>query len=260
MVLRDDTINQQLLIPLDLRDLIPKDHPCYFIKNVVDTMDFNEIHKKFEGKPGESAYSRAMLLRVVLMSAFDGGLSSRDIEEQVNINIAYMYLAGMQKPDFRTFARFKEQNKDLIDQTFERCIEIAKEENLIKLHKIAVDGTKIKAKSSLNNITNKEQLKILRENIKRSMELDKEEDEEFGDESGNSVPNSLINKKEFQKISDKIDQKSKNDRNQEKLRASSKKLLKKANRSKKDAKEVLQQIDYLEQKLDESGKDIISIF
>lgn len=46
MVLRDDTINQQLLIPLDLRDLIPKDHPCYFIKNVVDTMDFTEVHKK----------------------------------------------------------------------------------------------------------------------------------------------------------------------------------------------------------------------
>ncbi|WP_295617237.1 transposase [uncultured Methanobrevibacter sp.] len=112
MVLRDDTINQQLLILLDLRDLIPKDHPHYFIKNVVDTMDFTEVHKKFEGKPGESAYSRAMLLRVTLMGAFDGVLSSRDLEEQVNRNIAYMYLAGMLKPDFRTFARFKEQKRD----------------------------------------------------------------------------------------------------------------------------------------------------
>ena len=77
MVLRDDTINQH-----------PKDHPCFFIKNVVDTMDFTEIHKKYEGKPGESAYSRAMLLRVTLMGAFDGGLSSRELEEQVNTNIA----------------------------------------------------------------------------------------------------------------------------------------------------------------------------
>lgn len=120
MVLRDDTINQQLLVPLDLRNLIPKDHPCYFIKNVVDTMDFTEVHKKFQGKPGESAYSRAMLLRVVLMGAYDGGLSSRQLEEQVNTNIAYMYLAGMQKPDFRTFARFKEQNRELIDQAFKK--------------------------------------------------------------------------------------------------------------------------------------------
>ena len=146
MVLRDDTINQQLLIPLDLRDLIPKDHPCFFIKNVVDTMDFTEIHKKYEGKPGESAYSRAMLLRVTLMGAFDGGLSSRELEEQVNTNIAYMYLAGMQKPDFRTFARFKQHHGDLINQAFIKSIEIAREADLIKLHKIAFDGTKIKAK------------------------------------------------------------------------------------------------------------------
>ena len=117
-----------------------------------------------------------MLLRVVLMGAYDGGLSSRQLEEQVNTNIAYMYLAGMQKPDFRTFARFKEQNRELIDQAFKKSVEIAKEEGLIKLHQIGFDGTKIKAKSSLNNITNKKQLKTLRENIERSMELDKEED------------------------------------------------------------------------------------
>ncbi len=89
-----------------------------------------------------------MLFRVTLMGVFDGGLSSRGLEEQVNTNIAYMYLAGMQKPDFRTFARFKEQNRDLINQAF------------IKLE----------------------------ENLKRSIELDEQEDELFGDESGNSAP------------------------------------------------------------------------
>lgn len=36
MVLIDDTINQTMLVPMDLRNLIPEDHPCYFIKNVVD--------------------------------------------------------------------------------------------------------------------------------------------------------------------------------------------------------------------------------
>ena len=38
--LREDKICQQLLVPLDLRNLIPKDHPCYFIQNVVDQMGF----------------------------------------------------------------------------------------------------------------------------------------------------------------------------------------------------------------------------
>lgn len=40
MVLRDDTINQTMLVPMDLRNLIPEDHPCYFIKNVVDQIDW----------------------------------------------------------------------------------------------------------------------------------------------------------------------------------------------------------------------------
>lgn len=39
MVLRDYTINQTMLVPMDLRNLIPEDHPCYFIKNVVDQID-----------------------------------------------------------------------------------------------------------------------------------------------------------------------------------------------------------------------------
>ena len=36
MVLKDDTINQTILVPMDLSNLIPEGHPCYFIKNVVD--------------------------------------------------------------------------------------------------------------------------------------------------------------------------------------------------------------------------------
>ena len=38
VVLKDDNINRSMLL-LDLRNLIPKDHPRYFIKNVVDLID-----------------------------------------------------------------------------------------------------------------------------------------------------------------------------------------------------------------------------
>ena len=82
MVLRDDTINQTMLVPMDLRKLIPKDHPCYFIKNVVDQIDCSEANREFADSPGEFAYPRELLLRLVLMSVFDGGLSSREIERR----------------------------------------------------------------------------------------------------------------------------------------------------------------------------------
>lgn len=191
MVLIDDTINQTMLVPMDLRNLIPEDHPCYFIKNVVEQIDCSQANRVFADKPGEFAYPRELLLRLILMSVFDGGLSSREIERKTRTDIAYMYLAGMQHPSYRTIARFKVDYPDLIDESFKTTIKIAKEEALVKIHHVSLDGTKIKAKTSMNKLTNEQQLKIMKQHLKESIELDEEEDMELGEESGNGVPETL---------------------------------------------------------------------
>nr|WP_302578573.1 transposase [Methanobrevibacter arboriphilus] len=157
MVLRDDSINQQLLVPVDLCDLIPDDHPCYLVKNVVDMIDFKNIDNKYRFSAGGHAYSHKMLLRLVLMGSFDGGLSGRELERRSRTDVSYIYLAGMQKPDFRTINRFKVEEKNLINEAFKKTILIAKEKDLVKINHIAIDGTKIKAKASHNNITNEKQ-------------------------------------------------------------------------------------------------------
>ena len=179
MVLRDDTINQTMLVPMDLRKLIPKDHPCYFIKNVVDQIDCSEANREFADSPGEFAYPRELLLRLVLMSVFDGGLSSREIERRTQTDIGYMYLAGMQHPSYRTILRFKHDYSDLIDDAFKTTIKIATEEDLVKIHHVSLDGTKIKAKTSMNKLTNEQQL------IKRKINISK-----F---ASSSFPISLLN-------------------------------------------------------------------
>ena len=68
MVLKDDNINQSMLVPLDLRNLIPKNHPCYFIKNVVDLIDCSKANQEFRGTLGEFVYPRELLLKLILMS------------------------------------------------------------------------------------------------------------------------------------------------------------------------------------------------
>lgn len=258
MVLRNDNIGQQFLVPLDLKELIPDDHPCYFIKNVVDQIDCSEANKVFRGKPGEFAYPREMLLRVTLMSVFDGGMSGRALERRITTDVAYMWLAGYEKPSYRTLQRFKKENPDLINAAFEISLKIAKDNDLIKIHCISIDGTKIKAKSSINNITNKEQLEILKKNLKRSIELDEEEDEELGDETGNSVPENLTNPKKFKEAIEEIKESSKDEKYKRNLRASSIKILKQAN-TKEKAIKMLKKVEKLEEKLEESGKETISI-
>ena len=213
MVLRDDTINQTMLVPRDLRKLIPIDHPCYFIKNVVDQIDCSQENRVFANTPGEFAYPRELLLRVVLMSVFDGGLSSREIERRIRTDIGYMYLAGMQQPSYRTILRFKKECTDLIDKAFDTTLKIAKDENLIKIHHISVDGTKVKAKASNNKLTNEQQLKIMKQYLEETIRLDEQEDEELGEESGNTVPETLTNKEKFKEVYEKVNKSSKNDRN-----------------------------------------------
>ena len=203
MVLKDDTINQTMLVPMDLRNLIPEDHPCYFIKNVVDYIDCSDANSAFVGRPGEAAYPRELLLRLILMSVFDGGLSSREIERRTRTDVGYMYLAGMQKPSFKTIARFKADYPDLIDEAFKTTIKIGIEEGLVKIHHLSLDGTKIKAKASINQLTNKQQLELMKQHLQESNELDEQEDEELGEESGNAVPETLTDE-EINNILEKI--------------------------------------------------------
>ena len=210
----------------------------------------------FADKPGEFAYPRELLLRLILMSVFDGGLSSREIERKTRTDIAYMYLAGMQHPSYRTIARFKVDYPDLIDESFKTTIKIAKEEDLVKIHPVSLDGTKIKAKTSMNKLTNEQQLKIMKQHLKESIELDEEEDMELGEESGNGVPETLTDKEKFKEVYEKINESSKDNRNKDKLISSSKKLLKQAEDK---PKKILKKIETLEEKLEESGKDVISI-
>jgi len=42
----------------------------------------------------------------------------------------------------------------LIDEAFKMTIIIATEEDLVKIHHVSLDGTKIKAKKSMNKLTN----------------------------------------------------------------------------------------------------------
>lgn len=259
MVLKDDTINQQLLVPMNLRDLIPDDHPCYLVQNVVDRMDFTDVDDKYRFNPGAHAYSRKMLLRLVLMGSFDSGLSGRELERRSRTDVGYMFLAGLQRPDFRTLNRFKVEEKELINEAFQKSILLAKEEGLVKINHIAIDGTKIKAKASINNITDEEQLRILKEILNESIKLDEAEDEFLGDNSGNSIPKSLIDKESFDKIYEKIENETTDSKNQQKLNSSSQKLLKEASKSKKSCEKVLNKIEKLEEELKKTNQKTISL-
>lgn len=116
MAIRDDKFGQSLLLPARITDLIPNDHICKLA--VVERVDVRGIEKRFRGQPGNPAYPRRMLLRLMLQAAIDGVWSSRKIERLTYENVVYMHLSGLEHPDFRTLCNFRMENRELFHEAF----------------------------------------------------------------------------------------------------------------------------------------------
>ena len=65
MVYIKSSPQQTLLLPTNLRDIIPKDHICYLIEDVVDQLDYREFDKEVEG-PGNPSYHPRISLKIII--------------------------------------------------------------------------------------------------------------------------------------------------------------------------------------------------
>ena len=83
MALREDKMGQCQLLPTSIKDLIPVDHIVNLVIAVVNTIDISEMDERYMDTPGNPAYLRRMLLRVLVQSAIDGVFSSRKIAGSV---------------------------------------------------------------------------------------------------------------------------------------------------------------------------------
>jgi len=259
MALKEDRIGQTWLVPRRLTDFIPENHICYFITNLVEELDFKEIDQKYRHTRGEAAYSRRMLLRLVLMASVDGIFSSRRIARLAEENLVYMYLSGMDKPDFRTICRFKIECNQQIEEAFKMTVKIAKKWKLVQLNHIAIDGTKIKANASKSNLINQEEINTIREILKKGIETDEEENKIYGDKRGDEVPKELISRNKVHEIVQNERKENKDTANENKFRESSIKLLEQACDGKKEKERVLEKLARAEEELKKTPQETVSL-
>ena len=66
MVYIKSSPKQTVLLPTNLRDIIPKDHICYLIENIIGWLDFSNFDKEVEG-PGNPSYHPRILLKIMYL-------------------------------------------------------------------------------------------------------------------------------------------------------------------------------------------------
>jgi transposase len=192
---------QNWLLPPSIEEMIPKDHVCYLVESLVESLDFSKFEAIYAG-PGHPAYHPRVLLKVLVMGVMDRVRSSRRLARNVRENLVYIYLAEKLTPDFRTISDFRKQNPTLLKEVFKHTVTLAKEEGLLDLSHLSTDGSKQKANAANKRILTKNELDFLLKFVDDELEKwalqDGLEDEAFGELRGSDqLPGS--SKKKMQK-------------------------------------------------------------
>jgi transposase len=192
--------DQEFLLPPSLRDWLPENHLAYFVSDVIDNVDLSAMDEVYgEERRGQPPYDPRMMTKLLVYGYCVGVFSSRRLERRLVEDIAFRVLAAGNAPNFRTLSDFRKIHLKTLGDLFEQVLKIALEAGAMKVGRVALDGTKVKASASKHKAMSygrmQEKEKEIRAEVKemlaRAQAADEEEDARYGDRRGDELPAEL---------------------------------------------------------------------
>lgn len=140
--------SQLLLLPDAVDDYVGPDNPVRFIDATfvdglyLENAGFHRVQPSDKGRPG---YDPADLLKLYIYGYLNRIRSSRRLEVETHRNLEVIWLLRQLKPDFKTIADFRRDNRGAFRAVFRQFVRLCRELDLYGRELIAVDGTRIKA-------------------------------------------------------------------------------------------------------------------
>lgn len=175
---------QRILFPEALDEYIGEENAVRFIDAYVDRLQmealgFKQTTPKETGRP---PYDPRDLLKLYIYGYLNRLRSSRMLERECGRNVELMWLMRKLRPDFKTIAEFRKENRRCFRGVFRQFVLICKQMGLLGGELVAVDGSKFKAvNSGQNNFSAKKLEQRLRE-IEQKVERYLDEMERFDQE------------------------------------------------------------------------------
>jgi transposase len=173
----------------------------YFVSDVVEQLDLSKIHAVYEKDPrGQPPYDPQLMTKLLVYGYCTGVFSSRKIRKRLEEDVPFRVLAAGHMPDFRTISDFRKIHLEALSGLFEQVLQMALEAGAMKLGRVSLDGTKIKANASKHKAMSygrmNEKQQQLKEEVKQLMAAaeaaDAEEDMLHGrDRRGDELPEEL---------------------------------------------------------------------
>jgi transposase/IS5 family transposase len=139
--------SQTLLLPESLDEYVGAENPVRFIDAFVDGLDltaagFIRVASMVTGRPG---YAPKDFLKLYIYGYLNRVRSSRRLEAEAHRNVEVIWLLRHLKPDFKTIADFRRDNRTAFRPIFRQFVLLCRQLDLFGRELLAVDGTRIKA-------------------------------------------------------------------------------------------------------------------
>ena len=198
--------NQLYLLPPRLEDYVPEGHLARVVYEVVEGLDTSGIEGKYS-ELGQNTYHPKIFLKLLFYGYATGVRSGRKIAARCETDTAYMYLAEMYRPDFRTINDFRKKHLSLIEGYFVEIVRICKELGMVKSGEIVIDGSKLKANAAARWSRDRSGYEAwlekigeeIREILREADQEDAKEDELYGEQRGDELPEEIQTKVKLRK-------------------------------------------------------------
>ena len=160
--------NQPYLLPPDLREWLPEDDLAHFVVAAVERVPLSDFVVNARGT-GSAQYHPRMMLALLVYCYANGLFSSRRIERATYRDIGVRYVTANTHPDHDTICKFRRENQVAVQAGFVEVLLLAKELKLLKVGRVSVDGTKVKATASKRRSLRYDRAVQLREQLRNEV-------------------------------------------------------------------------------------------
>ena len=235
--------NQPFLLPPSIQDWLPKEHLARFIVEIVEQLDLSKIESQYSGK-GKEAYNPQVMLSLLFYGYATGVFSSRKIERATYDSVAFRYISANTHPDHDTIATFRKRFLKELSELFVQILSVAQEMGVLKVGKVSLDGTKVKANASKHKALSYAHATKLQKQLedevatllKKAQSADNKEDND-----GMNIPDEIARREDRLEViklaKEKIEQRA-NERHKQELQEYEAKMKKREDKEKSTGKKI----------------------
>lgn len=150
------------LTPTDLDGLLPPGHAARLVWRFLDGLDLAAFYapiKAREGHAGRSPIDPKILIALWLYATIEGVGSAREVDRLCYAHDAYRWIRGGVSVNHHTLSDFRVAHHAALDALLTQSIAVLLDRQVVTLHRLAQDGTKVRAHAGVRSFRHGERLR-----------------------------------------------------------------------------------------------------